>query len=218
MGLGNSSHAQYLSVVDGKIARRFKTPTNDTKQRTTSTGKIVYEQFYDHVSGFIKKVSIVNHKDFGDFINIEMVDGEERFILQTNWDGGYSVAFMKVLPNMDFTKRTTIIPSMKMENDKKKVTIFINQGDKALKHFYTKDNPNGLPEMVKVQYRGKEQWDNTNMMKFFKDYLENVAAPKIAKAAGELPSIPQGKSADATISAKTFVGAENQEMEDDLPF
>jgi hypothetical protein len=55
-------------------------------------------------------------------------------------------------------------------------------------------------------------------MQFFKNYLENIAAPKIAIVAGELSSIPQGKPADATIKKDTFTGAEENEMEDDLPF
>jgi hypothetical protein len=37
--------------------------------------------------------------------------------------------------------------------------------------YYTKEDPNGLPQMQKIKVKGKEQWDDSDMMAF----LENMA-------------------------------------------
>lgn len=217
MGLGNSSRKNYLSIVDGKIAKRFKDSIpGTTTTRTTNTGKVINEQYFDYVSGFITDIRKTTHETFGEFLCIDLVDGEDSYTLQCNFDSGYSTAFFKTLPNVDFSKRTTIIPSMKMENDKKKVTVFINQGEKALKHAYTKDNPNGMPPMVKVTFKGKDQWDNTELMNFFLETLEKVIRPRINKAAGNLNLQPQDKPADARPKIETS-GLDDQYV-DDLPF
>jgi hypothetical protein len=216
MGLGNSTRKNYLSIVDGKIAKRFKEPVPGvTTTRTTNTGKVIHEQYFDHLSGFITDIKKTTHETFGDFLNIEVVDGEESFMIQCNFDSGYSTAFFKTLPNVDFSSRLTIIPSMKMEGDKKKVTLFVSQNGKALKHAYTKDNPNGMPLMEKKIVRGKEMWDNWEMMKFFLDNLENNIIPKLQKAAGSLPSAPQAKPADERPKIDTI---NSDQYDDDLPF
>lgn len=223
MGLGNSSHAVYLSIVDGKIARRFKTAMEGlTTQRTTGTGKVVHEQFFDHLSGFITNIEKKTHKEFGDFINITVVDGEDRFQVQTNIDGGYGRAFLKMLPNIDFGLRTTIIPSMKMEEDKKKVTMFVTQKGVtgAVKHFFTFENAKGMPPGVKTRYKGKEVYDYTDQINFLWEFFEQRIKPTMNMAAKKLPDQPQDKPADATTKANNgvFSQSDAQYEEDDLPF
>jgi len=48
------------------------------------------------------------------------------------------------------------------------ITLYQNDGNGWVKvlPYYTKENPNGLPEMVKVKIKGKESWDDTDMMDF----------------------------------------------------
>lgn len=216
MGLGNSSHSVFIGIVDGKISRRHQAPIEGvTKTRQTATGKTIHEEFFDHVSGFITDISTKDHKDFGSFLVVSIVDGESKFSLEFSLDSGYATAFLKTLPNMDFSKRTTIIPKMSMEGDKKKVTVFINQGEKALKHYFSKDNPNGLPQMKSIIFKGKEQWDNTDQVKFFMNMLDKLR-PKIQAAAQKLSVTPQAIPANATV--KTDEINDPSAFEDDLPF
>lgn len=39
------------------------------------------------------------------------------------------------------------MPNAKKVNDKTKTTIFVAQNDKAAKWYYTRDNPNDLPQL-----------------------------------------------------------------------
>ena len=57
MALGNSNSAIYLSVSDGKIVRRFKEPTAQSKARTNKMGNTVHEESYDYVEGMITGIT-----------------------------------------------------------------------------------------------------------------------------------------------------------------
>jgi hypothetical protein len=207
MGLENNNRAIFLSIGDGKITRRVQAPTKDSKQRTTKQGKVVNEEIYDAISGLIVDIKVYDHKDFGKFWNIYLQDGEDVYVLQTNYSGGYSSAFLKALPNVNLAERVRIIPSLKVEGTKKKVTLFVNQGGHALKHAYTKDNPNGLPQMVQVKVKGQLQWDDSDMMEFLEKMVNEKVLPKLKKA-----------GAVVAAKAPVPVEAEEEDSTEDLPF
>ncbi len=210
MGLENNNRAIFLSIGDGKITRRVQAPTKDSKQRTTKQGKVVNEEIYDAISGIITDIKVYDHKDFGKFWNIYLQDGEDIYVLQTNYSGGYSSAFLKALPNVNLAERVRIIPSLKVEGTKKKVTLFVNQGGHALKHAYTKDNPNGLPQMVQVKVKGVLQWDDSDMMEFLEKMVNEKIIPQLRKA-GHKPLASQQPE-------PTAVELDEDGVAHDLPF
>lgn len=182
MGLGKNNNAVFLSIGDGKITMRVKQPTESSVQRTTKEGKIINEEVFDHLTGRITDIKVTTHDQYGKFWNITVDDGEKAYTLQTNYSGGYASAFLKALPNADLSRELTLIPYMKKEGDKKKVTLFISQDGAALKHFYTKDDPKGLPEMKQVKVKGQLQWDDTDMMEFLENMVNTEILPKIKKS------------------------------------
>lgn len=181
MALEKNNSATFLSIGDGKITKRVKQETADSRMRTLKDGKVIYEEIYDSVSGIITEIKTHDHPSFGKFWNVRIQDGEESYILQMNYSGGYASAFLKTLPNVNLSKRLKLIPSMKIEGEKKKVTLFLNQEGIALKHFYTKDNPNGLPAMVQIKVKGKMTWDDSDMMAFLEKMVLTDIAPKLKK-------------------------------------
>lgn len=218
MGFGNNTQSIYTSIMDGKIVRRHKEPNANTKTRQNKNGVTVHEEFHDHFSGFIKDITIKEHDIAGQpqkFLNIHMVDGELSVVIQTQLKGGYATAFFKLLPNVDFSKRTTIIPKMTMDGDKKSVTIFINQGKDALKHYHTRLTPNGMPDAKEVEFGGKKQWDYYPQLAFFLKELEEKHLPRLRKSAESLTETSRAEPADATVKSD---GINSPEMEDDLPF
>jgi hypothetical protein len=202
MALEKNNNAVYLSIGDGKITKRVKQPTGISQSRTLKNGNVIHEEIYDGVSGIITAIKTHDHPSFGKFWNVTIKDGEEIYTLQMNYSGGYASAFLKTLPNVDLTKRVRFSPSMKIEGDKKKVTLFLNQDGKALKHFYTKDNPNGLPQMVQIKVKGKMQWDDSAMMDFLEKMVNTDIVPKLEKSEPVLEP----------------AGVANEESDDEMPF
>lgn len=203
MGAIEQSNAIFLSIADGKLSRRVLQPTDKSVQRTTKTGKVVNEVFYKGWKGKITNIEIKEHKEYGKFWNVTLTDEDGDAIIQMNYSSGYSAAFLKTLPNIDLTKDVVFTPSMKMEGDKKKTTIFLSQNGNPLKHAFTKDNPNGLPQLRQQKVKGKMVWDDSDLMEFLENMVKTEIIPKLKKAHTE-PSP---------------VGADSQDAsDDDLPF
>lgn len=182
MALGNNNSAIYLNIADGKIVRRFKEKTANSVERTLTkgpnAGKIVHEETYAFVEGTITDIQ-TKDSDFGKSWLVTIRDGNEAYILQMDYSGGYSSAFLKALPNVELSSKVKISPKMTIEGDKKKTTLFINQHGKAAKHFFTKDHPNGLPPMVQKKMKGKIQWDDSEMMEFFEAMVKEEILPRL---------------------------------------
>jgi hypothetical protein len=70
--------------------------------------------------------------------------------------------------------------SMKDKTDATKIVtgITLYQDGNKIPPAYTKEDPNGLPQMVKIKVKGKEQWDDSDMMGF----LEQQALKMFADA------------------------------------
>jgi hypothetical protein len=178
MGLENSNHATYLTIGNGKICKQVKFPTEASISRINKNGKEVHEEFYDKISGMITSID-TKENEYGKFWNIGINDEGDSYILQLNYSGGYAGAFLKTLPNVDLTQKVVLIPKVTIDGEKKKTTLFINQSGKSLKHYYTKDNPNGLPGLEQKKIKGKLSWDDSAMMEFLEEMVRTQIRPQL---------------------------------------
>ena len=190
MATGNSTNAAYYNISNGKICQSFKAMVEGATERTTQTGKIVFEKFYDFIDGVITGIE-TRENEFGKQWVVSLLDQEtgQTQSLQFNYSSGYAAAFLKALPNVDLSKKVKITPKLTIEGDKKKTTVFINQGGQACKWYFTKDNPNGLPELNQVKVKGKLTWDDSDCMEFLEDMVKNTILPKLSKQPAAAPVV-----------------------------
>lgn len=181
MALGNSNSAIYLSVSDGKIVRRFKEPTAQSKARTNKMGNTVHEESYDYVEGMITGIT-VRDSDYGKFWCVNIQDGADSYILQFQYSGGNANSFLKSIPNADLRKPIRIRPAVEIDGDKKRSKLFLVQDDKALRWFWTKENPGQMPNLKKIKIKGVEQWDDSDMMEFLEAYVAEHITPQLGGA------------------------------------
>ncbi len=206
MGAIDASNAIFLTISDGKISRRFLKPTDKTIERTNKNGKVVYEEFYKGWKGKITDIAVRDHPEFGKKWNITLTDLEGDAILQMNYSSGYSAAFLKTLPNVDFGSDVIITPKMTVEGDKKKTSVFITQHGTPLKWAFTKEKPNGIPELKQVKVKGKLTWDDSDIMEFLEKMVKEKILPKLSKA---------GYASKVTVPAEEL---EKETVSEDLPF
>ena len=180
-----SSNTIYLSVADGNLVRSYKEANANTKQRVTKTGKLVHEERFNDLTALLVGAE-TKENDFGKQWCLKFQEGEETYIVNMPYSSRYAASFLKALPNIDLAKNVKFMPwSMNDKNDPAKkvtgVTMYQNDGNGMVKvaPAFTKDAPNGLPEMVKIKVKGREQWDDSAMAEF----LENVAKECFAKIA-----------------------------------
>lgn len=181
--LGNKNNVIYLAVADGKIVRRVKEPTANSRQRTNKDGKIVHEELYDYASGLITDIT-TRENEYGKFWNVAMSDEVGMtYVLQFKYSGGNATSFLKSIPNADVTKPITIMPKMQTVGDKKRASLVLIQDNQAIRWKWTKDNPGDVPQLRKIKVKGIEQWDDSDMMDYLESYLITHIKPKLTGAA-----------------------------------
>lgn len=201
MATGQTTHAAYYSISNGKICQSFKTMVEGAIERTTKTGKKTFEKFYDYIDGIITNIE-TRENEYGKSWILSLLDEETGHtqILQFNYSSGYASAFLKALPNVDLSSKMKITPKLTVEGDKKKTTVFINQHGHACKWAFTKDNPNGLPELKQIKVKGKVTWDDSDVMEFLENIVKtsilpklsrNAAAPSLAGSAQEMEDLEE---------------------------
>ena len=110
---------------------------------------------------------------------VHLSDENGKYILQMPYSSGYSSAFLKALPNVNVKEVVSLVPNLTVEGDKKKTTLFISQNGVPIKWAYTRDNPNGIPNMKQIKVKGKMAWDDSEMMEFLENMVNNEILPKI---------------------------------------
>jgi hypothetical protein len=189
MAFVNNSNAIYYSIYDGKICRQFREPTANSKTRTNKNGRQVFEEFYDFIDGVITSIT-TKDGDFGKFWIITLLDSGQTQTLQVQYSSGFANGFLKALPNVNLAEKVKLIPSTKMEGDKKKSTMFINQHGKSIKWFFTKEEPHELPPLEKKKVKGKEVWDDSEAQEFLEAYVRDHIVPKLPKGISEDIDVP----------------------------
>jgi hypothetical protein len=169
------NNSTFYSISDGRICTQHKQPVPGSIERVNKNGKIVHETFHDALKGKITNI-YTKDSDYGKFWYVEL-NGNE--VLQFQYSSGYANSFLRALPNVDLTSEVILAPKLTIEGDKKKGSLFINQHGKALKWAYTKDEPNGIPDLKKIKVKGKETWDSSDIMDFLEDMVKTQVLPSL---------------------------------------
>ena len=172
MGLKSASGGvQYLTIQNGKIARRVPEPTERSKERVIeSSGKHIHEELYDTLEGTMTGIS-TRDGNYGKELLITVNDGEQSFQLQLKLSSSPASSFLRALPNLDKSKPFLIIPKMEMKGDIRRTTIVLSQDNKGVKWAFTKDAPGDLPPMKKIKVKGKDVWDDSEQLEYFEKLI-----------------------------------------------
>lgn len=181
-GLENITRGNYISILQGKFVQRVQDGTEGAVTRVNKVGKTVHEKFYDRFTGLLTDIKIKESTDYGKTWEFVFDVNGNNFILQLPYSGSFSSQFLKMLPNVDLEKPVTLTPVIKEEDGKPKSTLFVNQGDVTIKHAYTRSIPNGMPELKKIMVKGQEVWDDSDVLIFLTNMVNETILPKLGKA------------------------------------
>lgn len=185
-GLGTTqSGTTFLQIRGGKVVRPVKEATDKSVSRENKAKKLVHEEFYDSITGKILSVTTKSN-EYGKFWVIKLEANSKMYNIEFNYSGGYASTFLKTLPNADLSQNITISPNNIVDGDKTKSVIFLSQNGKALKHYFNRDNPNGLPPLKKIKHKGVETWDDSDMMDFLESYVQKLFSNEEPKVEEEV--------------------------------
>lgn len=185
--LNKGSKGIYLSIQSGKIAHRIAEATETSKQRTLESGKVIHEELYDSLEGRITNI-VFKDGEYGTQLIITVDNDGQVGNLQMPLSSTPASGFLKALPNVDPATAVNFSPKMEEKDGKRKTTLFVNQNGKAVKWYWTKDNPGDLPPLKKIKVKGKETWDDSDQIDYLKAYVNNEFLPKLS---AEKPTIEE---------------------------
>lgn len=178
MGLNTREEGKYITILGGKFCQRVPEGTPGAQTRTNKMGNIVHEKFYDNFTG--KLVGIKTQDgSYGKSWIFSFKDGGEIYNLQLSYSNSFATAFLKMLPNVDLSKEMKVSPSVKEVDGKDKSSLFINQDGIAIKHAFTREHPNGMPDMEQVTVKGQQVWDDTKRIQFLYNMVSTTIIPKL---------------------------------------
>ena len=215
MGLSKNSNKTFLNIQGGKIIAPCQAGTPDSFEKN---GK--HYVAYDRLEGTIIGVGTRDREYEGKPYIEQWVDVQDKdgtiYQLQFRTSGGYFRSFVSQLPNVDVTKPVSFSPAEKEEikegAKKKTYTLFLNQNGKGVGWFFTKDKPNGMPELEPIVHKGKTTgYDSEARDKFCLDYVNTTFAATL-----------MGKGEAAIIHGDSGFPEDDTDTEfqttDDLPF
>jgi hypothetical protein len=193
IGGNGQGEAFYYSLFAGKIARRLKEPGEGEGYitRTNMNGKTVHEKHVDGLAGLLQSIEVKEEEgsEYGPQWVITLQSGEQTSILQISYSSRPAQSFLKRLPNVDLEKPVEIRVMPEEKDGKINTVLWISQGG-TVPMYYTKDNPNGCPQLEKTEIKGARgkvevKWSDTEMMLFLEKMVEEKIQPKLKALNGE---------------------------------
>lgn len=181
MGLDNREEGKYITILGGKFCQRVAEGTPGATQRTNKLGKTVWEKYYDSFTGSLVGIKTTDGS-YGKSWVFSFKDSGEVYHLQLSYSNSFATAFLKMLPNIDLTKEMKVSPAVKEVDGKNRSSLFINQDGQTIKHAYTKENPNGMPDMEEVTVKGEKVWDDSKRLEFLQAMVVRDILPKLNSA------------------------------------
>jgi hypothetical protein len=173
---GTRGNSKFFSISNGRLVER--TTADDPKgvHRTKENGSVVHERYYAELTGRLKSIIVREHQEYGKFLKIEIIAEGKTHAIEFNFSSGYASSFLSTIPSANIEELITFCPSYKEKDGKKEARIFLKQEKGWLKSFFTKDNPNGLPELQKTKVKGKEVWDDSDRLEFYEAMILKLNA------------------------------------------
>lgn len=180
MGLEKREGGNFITILGGKFCQRVKEGTEGSVSRVNKMNKTVHEKFYDSFTGNLVGIR-TQDGEYGKSWIFDFKDKEDVYHLQLSYSNSFATQFLRILPNIDLTKEMKVSPSVKEVEGKNRSSLFVNQDGIALKHAFTKDNPNGMPDLEQITVKGSKVWDDTKRIAFLANMVATTIIPKLPK-------------------------------------
>lgn len=170
----------FLNTFKGHFTKKANAETSGAVERINKNGKTVFELKFDTLKDVIIQEFERRHSDeYGYSWNIKLAHAEsdEVYTLTLPYSGRITMGLFLRLPNMDINRPLTMKLYYFEEEDKTALVVY-QEGDK-IEAFWTKDDPQGLPQLVQTEKNGKTEWDSEARMAFLEKYLKDDVIPKM---------------------------------------
>jgi hypothetical protein len=181
MALGESTNNKtYLGIFDGSFTLKVKPETPGAIKRTNKLGKEVWERRFGFVDGYLSDLK-VELGEYGKQWSISLKDGDDIYVLKTEYSGGNSFSILNRLLNADLSKKIKleIFIGEGTKPDQKRTVILLKQDDKLVPTMYSKEHQGDCPQMKQILVKGVLTWDDSERAAFMEQKILSEITPKI---------------------------------------
>lgn len=222
----------YLEAKHYCLWRGLKQATSDCESvevTNPKTGQVStkFGYIYDTVSGWATKLEKYDTGDkysvryFG--FKLHLTDDEHTYVLDMPYHSQILRRFLRIAPNVawNLPLSITVFKGGKKEgsSSSESTAVWFRQQQETVRHYYTKDMLNGMPEAVwdddvqKWDFRAQHRWLVQQLMQNTAPAIDAAAKQK---PAGAEPTPPDGP--DSPYSDHDEALADLGVSDDDLPF
>ncbi|BAQ92509.1 hypothetical protein [uncultured Mediterranean phage uvMED] len=181
----NNGNFKYINFISGKFVERVPEGTQGAEARKLTKGpnegKEIFELKHDNYAGQIFDIR-VESTEYGQKLVMLMDianEGEPETTakISLSMSSGPAKGFCAKMENIDFSKDVELRGYYIERSDKPGVFgsyMVPYQGGAKIAPLYTRDNPNGLPEMEKIKVKGVEMWDDTKQIEFYSKIVDRL--------------------------------------------
>ena len=236
-----STGKNYLKIMKveddkGRTVARFvrKASSSDplAVSRVNANNETVFERYHGGLKGILTDV-VAKTVEFGGkkipFWEFTINDGESEFVLSVPIRSSQARGIFYRLPNMTIGETIVIhagwddggeITDERGTRTKAaRIFTWITQEGKTVPQYWTKDHPNGLPELKQVEFKGELQYDDIAVIEFLYEWLEGEFRAKLNGVSVEMTTDRENlKDTLDENKAESTEDEIGQETDDDLPF
>lgn len=192
-----SERKTYVNIVGGKFATKAEEGAEGAVSRVNKNNKTVWEFLHDKLSGTIDSIIVQKNEKLGAYEYIlDVNDIGEHYSVSIPADSKYGDSLASKVPNIaiktwsliqpyDFEDKTRINPNT--GKSQKQTGISIIQNEVKVPSAYTKENPNGLPQMEGKLDEEEYKIFKIKQRKFFRGVVENLALSRETEAIKNQP-------------------------------
>lgn len=225
----------YYGCSKGKFVTRVQEGVKGAVRRLLTKGdnegKEVFEIIHDVIEGRLVWIEsefneMIKSRQWKFEIDIspEKEPRTECILLSLPYSSGYAKNILSRLPALKFDA-DLILRGYNFAHPEKKdksiIGISILQPTK-LDSCFTRENPNGLPELKKIKVKGEDVWDDTEQLEFYealvKKYLPKMEGSFKSERATADPVAAKAEPEATTQLNESQQGSEQEVNDDDLPF
>lgn len=205
-GLNRDYHTSkvYVTVSNGKFVQRVTEETEGAVKRIIEnkkdkSQKTVFELIYGDIDANLESIDIDESGNYGDQLKLNMSYMDEKFTVTLPMNGREAKSFLCALPNLNLNHMVILKPFnfVAKDNGKQLIGMNVYQGGKdkenKVAHFYSKETPNGLPQVPE----GSDTDEFKLVMKaqeiFLKKMAKKFAAEKFSQKIAESAMKPNPK-------------------------
>ena len=170
----------FYKIRNGKFCEMLNQPSETSTIFTSETGKTYHFEEFTQIGGILTRLvlwtdTIKTTNQEVECISFYLEDQDAKECLTIPFNSVLCSQILNRLLNVTkYDFKEPVFFCIGYDKIKQKSFIWLTQNEKTIPNKFTKENPGGLPPLEVKKIKGKEVYDNSSQMDFFRKEVESL--------------------------------------------